>query len=81
MDVSRFPSLLMAPSLGWHDPIWQRLYAAPAQAQSPAPAPQPQDSGTVHYLDQLQAAAAAGQTFNLSDLPGFQANLAQPTDG
>jgi hypothetical protein len=29
----------------------------------------------VHYLDQLQAAAAAGQTLNLSDMEGFQSNL------
>lgn len=28
------------------------------------------------YLTQIQQAAAAGQTLNLSDLPGYQTNLA-----
>jgi hypothetical protein len=32
----------------------------------------------VHYLDQVQAAAAAGQTLNLSEMPGFQTNLSAP---
>jgi hypothetical protein len=68
----------MAPSLGWHDPIWQQLYGGPASALEQEPAPQSADDGMVHYLDQLQAAAAAGQTLNLSEMPGFQANLSTP---
>lgn len=68
-------------SLGWHDPIWQQLYAAPAQGPGPEAQAQPADAGMVHYLDQVYAAAAAGQELNLSDLPGFQTNLTGPTDG
>lgn len=68
----------MSPSLGWHDPIWQQLYSEPARAPEQEPAPQSADGGMVHYLDQLQAAAAAGQTLNLGDMPGFQTNLSAP---
>jgi hypothetical protein len=68
------------PSLGWNDPIWQQLYAAPAAAPQQSPVPQPSEDGMVHYLDQLQAAVAAGQTLNLSDMEGFQSNL-QGSDG
>jgi len=71
----------MATSLGWHDPIWQQLYGSPASAPEQQSAPHPADDGMVHYLDQLQAAAAAGQTLNLSEMPGFQASLSQPADG
>lgn len=66
-------------SLGWHDPVWRQLYG-PTPAPQPLVSPLPTDA-PVHYLDQLQAAAAAGQDVNLSDLPGFQPNLIQPSDG
>jgi hypothetical protein len=68
----------MPPSLGWHDPIWQQLYGSTAPAQPQQPAPHTAQDQPVHYLDQLQAAAAAGQTLNLSDMPGFQSNLQVP---
>ena len=68
------------PSLGWNDPIWQQLYSAPAAAQPQQPALHHADDGMVHYLDQLQAAAAAGQSLNLSDMEGFQPNL-ESVDG
>jgi len=71
----------MAPSLGWHDPIWQQLYGSPVPAPEPESAPHSADDGMVHYLDQVYAAAAAGQNLNLSDMPGFQVNLDRPTDG
>lgn len=70
-------------SLGWHDPIWRQLYGptpTPTPAPQPLVSPLPTDA-PVHYLDQLQAAAAAGADINLSDLPGFQSNLIQPSDG
>ena len=66
------------PSLGWHDPIWKQLYgpaSAPLQEQTPPHAQEPQ---VVDYLDQLQQAAAANVTLNLSDMPGYQTNLQTP---
>ena len=69
----------MTSNLGWADPIWQQLYGA-SPASPPTVSPE-MDDAPVHYLDQLQAAAAAGQDINLSDLPGFQPNLIQPSDG
>ena len=66
-------------SLGWHDPIWQQLYGSPSPAPALVSPPQTPEDGTVHYLDQVAAAAAAGQTINLSEMPGFQSNLQTPT--
>ena len=60
-------------SLGWHDPIWADIYKPIPTA--PLSAPTPQGEPLLHYLDQLQVAAAAGQTLNLSDMPGYQTNL------
>jgi len=66
------------PSLGWQDPIWQQLYGKSQTSQATAAlAP----DGNTHYLDQLQAAAAAGQQLNLSDMAGFQTNLRTPQPG
>jgi len=66
------------PSLGWHDPIWKQLYGSAAAAPEPQLHANPQEAPVVDYLDQLQQAAAAGQTLNLSDLPGYQTNLQTP---
>lgn len=63
-------------SLGWHDPIWADIYKPIPTA--PMAAPTPQGEPLLHYLDQMQQAAAAGQQFNLSDLPGYQTNLQTP---
>jgi hypothetical protein len=70
----------MTSNLGWADPVWRQLYGD-SPAPPPVITPAAIDDTPVHYLDQLQAAAAAGQDINLSDLPGFQPNLIQPTDG
>jgi hypothetical protein len=72
-------------SLGWQDPIWQQLYspngAGVEPPALPAPAMPDVPQGNVHYLDQIQAAAAAGQDFNLSDMAGFQTNFIEPQPG
>lgn len=64
------------PSLGWNDPTWSHIYR-PIPTE-PLPAPNQQEAPLLHYLDQVQQAAAAGQTLNLSDLPGYQTTLARP---
>jgi len=64
------------PSLGWHDPIWKQLYGSAPAAQEPQLYAEPQEAPVMDYLSQIQQAAAAGQTLNLSDLPGYQTNLA-----
>lgn len=74
----------MTSNLGWADPIWQQLYGAtptPPPVALPPTVSSEVDDAPVYYLDQLQAAAAAGQDINLSDLPGFQSNLVSPSDG
>lgn len=63
------------PSLGWQDPIWTQLYTGTVAPSPPPPAANRDDAPLPSYLDQLQAAAAAGKTLNLSDLPGYQTNL------
>jgi hypothetical protein len=60
-------------SLGWQDPTWQQLYGDPPEAHE-VMAPLQGDPQT-SYLDQLQSAAAQGQTLNLSDMPGYRTNL------
>jgi hypothetical protein len=71
----------MASSLGWHDPVWKQLYGPQATPDSVVLSSQPAEPGPVDYLDQLQQAAAAGVTFNLSDMPGYETNLQQPGHG
>jgi hypothetical protein len=74
-------------SLGWQDPTWQQLYGSSSQmargpsAEPPAVPAMPVPDGNIHYLDQIQAAAAAGQDFNLSDMAGFQTNFTEPQPG
>lgn len=62
------------PSLGWHDPIWKQLYGPDAAAAVPQVTVDSVE-GPVDYLEQLQQAAAANVTLNLSDMPGYQTNL------
>ncbi|MCE2838501.1 MAG: hypothetical protein LW834_16370 [Cyanobium sp. 49614_E6] len=71
----------MSPSLGWQDPIWKQLYGQPASSDSMVSAPDTAEPGPVDYLNQLQQAAAANVTLNLSDMPGYQTNLHSPSDG
>lgn len=63
-------------SAGWHDPIWADIYK-PIPTAPMAP-PSAEGEPLLHYLDQMQQAAAAGQELNLSDLPGYRTNLATP---
>jgi hypothetical protein len=66
---------------GWHDPIWKQLYGGSPSPLEVTGGADPHDPPVVDYTTQLQQAAAAGQTLNLSDLPGYQTNLRQPGDG
>lgn len=74
--------------LGWNDPRWSAIYptrvpvieqamarqAAHDQAQQARAAA----GAPVHYLDQLQAAAARGEQLDLSSLSGFRTNMTAP---
>jgi hypothetical protein len=66
------------PSLGWHDPIWKQLYGPGPVAHEPQVMVDSAEPPVVDYLDQLQQAAAANVTLNLSDMPGYQTNLQAP---